>query len=113
MPIRVQEDTIYGGPQGEDAFVKIRLWTLDETTTYNRMGEVIKDAEKINIAAKQKLAETVLEWNWVDNDGTPLPQPHNNPEVFGALLAMEIRWLVTALQGNSKEQMNPKKTDSK
>lgn len=33
-------------------------------------------------------------WNWEDEDGTPLDQPANNPEVLEELSIDEINWLL-------------------
>ena len=45
------------------------------------------------------LAEYIVEWNLDDPDtGEPLPQPYQNPEVFGELDVLEqLPWLLETL----------------
>lgn len=40
------------------------------------------------------LSPFVVAWNWVDEDGEPLPQPKMNEDVFGELDMSELMWLV-------------------
>jgi len=35
----------------------------------------------------------VMAWNWVDDNGVPLPQPQDGPEVFEELTIQEIQFL--------------------
>lgn len=44
------------------------------------------------------LAETVVEWNWVDDEGKPLPQPADDPDVFRRELVLdEVQYLIERL----------------
>lgn len=44
------------------------------------------------------LAETVVEWNWVDDEGNPLPQPKDDPDVFRRELVLdEVQYLIENL----------------
>lgn len=45
------------------------------------------------------LADRVLDWNWTDLRGRPLPKPDGTPEPLRRLQAQELRWLSTATQG--------------
>ena len=47
----------------------------------------------------------VLEWNFVDDEGEPLPQPAEKPEVVDELTEEEATFIVLALT-NSEEQKN-------
>jgi len=46
------------------------------------------------------LRSHVLEWNWVDDNGDPLPQPQESVEVFDELTDDELRFLTEKLTGN-------------
>lgn len=50
-----------------------------------------------------ELARRVRAWDWTDNDGVALTQPHNDPDVIEALSTDEVLWLVTAAQGETQE----------
>lgn len=47
------------------------------------------------------LGKHILAWNWVDDDGNPLPVPKDSPEtdVIGELTEEEAEWLVGLLIG--------------
>ena len=57
----------------------------------------------------QELAVRIVEWNWTDNAGDALPQPHNAPEVLERLSNDELMWLMGAVQG--KETSADRKND--
>lgn len=54
----------------------------------------------------EAMAITVMEWNWVDDDGQPLPQPADNPAVFAKLTAEEIEFIADRMNGNVKSKKN-------
>ena len=39
------------------------------------------------------LSKFVLDWDWKDPQGRAYPKPHDNPDVFGELRPVEMRWL--------------------
>jgi len=47
----------------------------------------------------QVLSERIVSWNWTGMDTTPMPQPHNTPEVLEQLTDDELMWLLQAAQG--------------
>lgn len=48
----------------------------------------------------------IVEWNWVNDDGEPLPQPKDDPAVFDRLLDNEVAELNRALGASAAEQKN-------
>lgn len=40
------------------------------------------------------LSQVIMAWDWVGEDGEPLPQPSANPEVFEELTFDELMWLI-------------------
>ncbi len=39
------------------------------------------------------LPDCIVGWNWTDNNGEPLPQPHRNLAAFDTLNEEELLWL--------------------
>jgi hypothetical protein len=55
--------------------------------------------------AFEVVSEFILDWNWVDDNGEPLPQLRENPKVLGDLYSTEYEYIMSLLGGN---QENPK-----
>lgn len=68
-----------------------------------RLEEHEKTIEALNHEA---LALVTEEWNWVDDDGSPLPQPKDNPAVFDQLTGEEIEFITDRMNGNVKSKKN-------
>lgn len=86
--------------QGDDSWVTLQSPTMEE---YEAFGTVLKSAQAENDenAVYQQLSKFVIEWNWVDDDDVPLPQPHDNPDVFRKLTGAELGFLSRSLQSTS------------
>lgn len=48
------------------------------------------------------LSKHIVKWNWVDDEGKPLPQPKEDPDVIDELTNEESEFLVGLLIGASK-----------
>ena len=77
--------------QGADSWVKIRKPTVAEAR------ELLGNAEP-----GAKFRQVVLDWNWVDDDGNPLPKPGDVPDITDLLTADEITFINGALTGTTK-----------
>jgi len=44
----------------------------------------------------------VLDWDWVDDEGSPLPKPQENPEVFDELTDDELTFLIDEMMGKEE-----------
>lgn len=60
--------------------------------------------EKVKHLNFQAMADCVVEWNWVDDNDTPLPQPRSNPEVFALLTPPEIDFIADKMGGETKNK---------
>lgn len=49
----------------------------------------------------ETLSKRITGWNWTDNNGEDLPNPHNKPEILHELTEDEIAWLMTAVKGET------------
>lgn len=97
---------VEGGPQGEDAYVVIKRMTVDEGSAFakllaNAQGE---GAEELEAAVRESTSQLTIDWNFVGDDGEPLPKPNGNPAVFGQLLTNELEWLFQAIMGSTDDQ---------
>jgi len=53
------------------------------------------------------LQRRIVEWNWTDDMGAPLPQPFHNPDAFSSLRLEELMYLALVVRGESPaEQKN-------
>src|SRR4029077_20749203 len=97
---------VEGGPQGEDGFVVVKRMTVEESTAFGKLFTKVqdKDSDEQEMTVRQAVADVVLEWNWVDDNGDPLPKPHGNVEVVGKLLNVELEWLFQAIAGTTDGQ---------
>ena len=77
--------------QGADSWVKIRKPTVGEAR------ELLGNTE-----LGAKFQQVVLAWNWVDDNGDPLPQPSEVPDITDLLTADEITFINGALTGTTK-----------
>lgn len=97
--------------QGEGSWVKVRRMKWGEIKALSKRQAEIKAAgdEGANLAidvSDDLLAEHTMEWNWVDDEGNPLPQPHGNVEVIDGLTDEEFSFLADAIAGSEKVRKN-------
>lgn len=101
--------------QGEGAFVVVKKMQWGEIKALskqqrkaNKLAKTDEEAsEEMAIDMTDKLiASRVLEWNWVDDNGDPLPQPKDNPEVIDMCTDEEFEFLGTAIAGSEAVRKN-------
>jgi hypothetical protein len=83
--------------QGEGSFVLLKTPALSDM---ERLEVFAADGVDETAAIKfivPLLSGLVLDWDWVDDDGNPLPKPSEDAGVFDALTFQEQMFLVTAL----------------
>jgi len=89
MPKRLYKHTYDSSAvQGEDSFVTITALTVKEI----RAARSDKDQNFFEFGL-QIIQEHVLDWNWVNNAGEPLPSPSDNPDVVDELTENEATFL--------------------
>lgn len=79
--------------QGEGSYVRMKAPTIGDI----RDGSLPDTSDRsANMDyAVSLLGKMVIEWNWVDDDGNPLPEP--SVEVINGLPYAEIKFLMDAL----------------
>lgn len=101
MPQRIQSIHVpTPDVQGEDSWLKLAPMTVQQFNRNARIAELANkgnpEGADLETESRELYAEIVLDWNWVDNDGTPLPKPFNNPAVFDQLTMLELNCIGTS-----------------
>ena len=86
--------------QGENSYVKLRQ------VSYRLIMEAQSKKDDKNVTqqegdeyANRLLKEAVVEWNWVDDDGQPIPSPRDENFDLGDLLVNEVEFLLEEITG--------------
>lgn len=95
--------------QGEDSFIVASMVTLED---WDEVDKKQKKGEPYVVAMRDVMARRVLDWNWVDDDGKPLPKPKGNPSVFAKLTGPEIEVVERAISGRKAEERKNSPTGS-
>lgn len=88
--------------QGGDSYVVVSMVTYGDSV--ERDAAVKAGTLNADEYFRERLAKYVLDWNWVDNDGEPLPKPRNNPDVFKLLAEEEMDLLANAIRGRTEAE---------
>ena len=98
MPKRKSVKTIKSDEvQGEGSYIRIVQLKVRKI---REMRERV-EAEKMDMfeVGLELVEDQVLEWNWVGDDGEPLPQVKDSPEVLNELTEEEATFIVNQLIG--------------
>ena len=103
--------------QGADSWVETRNPTWGEkkalrreavtTTSQVVLDDAMEPEERIKLRldqmdatndwAAEQVIKFVVAWNWVDDDGDPLPTPKDDPSVLDRLTSVEMEFLAAAV----------------
>ena len=86
--------------QGEDSYVVLTAVKVKEIRKIRKLAKT-EDFDEFE-GGVSLLARHVVGWNWVDDDGEPLPIPKDNPEVIDELTDEESKFLVDLMMGSPK-----------
>ena len=88
--------------QGEDSYVVLRTPVAgDYIELLTSPTDPTSMELKLHIIPK-----CVLEWNWVDDDGEPLPLPSEDPNILDKLVLEELVFLANHLDIGEAAQGN-------
>lgn len=110
---------------GEDSYIKLRMLTVGEIRHLRKESAKAKrqiEQRQAQLEAGkeptvevpefdwfekglQLLAKQLVSWNWVDEEGEPLPHPREDPTVIDRLTEEESEVIVDCLMGE-KEAKN-------
>lgn len=95
--------------QGDGAWVTMRRLTFAEGNQFRAARRKVNDLPEGDArdTAEAALyvaiyADLVIGWNWVDDDGAPLPQPSEDPTVIGRLTDQELEFLADLAFGSAE-----------
>lgn len=101
VSVRIPSDDVE--TQGEGSWVEFRRRVKAKHLAVIAQMAVLQDisfkenpAEVVDVIGRLggMLSPFVVGWNWIDEDGEPLPQPKGNEDVFGELDMGELIWLI-------------------
>lgn len=91
--------------QGEGSFVVLSSLKVDEVRALRKADKDDKDFDAFEGGMKI-LAQHIVDWDWVDDDGTLLPLPKESPDVVGQLTNEEADFLSELLTTSSVASKN-------
>jgi len=86
--------------QGEGSFVRVRAVLYGESKRLAVEVEALNQAEKVQLN-ERLIMEHIIAWNWVDDEGQPLPLPSEDSSVLDRLTGQEMAFLGEALSGDA------------
>lgn len=89
--------------QGEGSYVVLKPPRWGDIKQLRKLSD--DDPESVATAEKV-IADAVVEWNWADDAGQPLPLPSATPDVLDDLWATEVTWLLKALTLDTEQAKN-------
>lgn len=90
--------------QGEDSYVVVSRLTVGEAREADRLRKA-DDTDSFEAISKF-YRDHVHAWNWVDDDGEPLPLPKDDPAVIDMLTDREFEFVAECLAGSEEERKN-------
>ena len=90
--------------QGEGSWVLAARITVAEIRE-NRKASKKKAADLFELTVNA-LKSHIYEWNWVDDNSEPLPQPKDDPSVIDGLAEFETVFLSKCISGSEADAKN-------
>lgn len=100
--------------QGEGSWIKVRLVTHGEQKQILKEygGVAGKSVSDIGVEATMEMsaandrlvASKIFDWNWVDDEGDPLPLPKDDPTVIDQLTEFEHSFIASAMRGEGERK---------
>jgi len=91
--------------QGEGSYVIFRSLLVEEV----RKARGIKDDDDTFELGMDNITNHIVEWNWVDEDGEPLPLPSDDPGIMDKLTVDEVNFLANNLTVGGIDVKNSKR----
>lgn len=89
--------------QGDGSYVVLRALPYGMISQRAKIDQ--SDFDQVLEFNQQFLAAVVVEWNWVDDAGEPLPLPADDPAVVDRLVIPEFEFIARSagLDGSAKK----------
>ena len=91
--------------QGKDSWVEVVPLTVRGSREFRGRLEAADNTEAREAILLAELCAHIVAWNWVDEDGKPLPSPQQEPEVLEGLTSREVIFLRDALNGGDEQEL--------
>ncbi|MFA5377703.1 MAG: hypothetical protein WC455_18275 [Dehalococcoidia bacterium] len=92
--------------QGEDSWVKVKSAEWGKSKALRTAIKELDDDDATKLT-EQLILEHFVGWNWVDDDGNPLPSLKEHPELFDTFLSNdEVTFLAEAVGGGKEKKGN-------
>jgi hypothetical protein len=99
---RIVQKVFSEAVQGSGSWVKFSTVKVGEVRGLRKANEDEGvDPFEAGLALIQK---HLMDWNWVDDEGQPLPNPQQDPNVINDLTHIESEWLAEALVGTTNSK---------
>jgi hypothetical protein len=86
--------------QGDGAWVEARVMTIGD------MLEAQKTKDSNMEFTLKMFKSHIVDWNWSDENGEPLPSPSDEPEILHTLTQEEYQFLTEVFRGSETELKN-------
>lgn len=96
--------------QGEGSWAIVRKLNVREQRKFRKMF-ADKELTAFEIGV-EVMKQNVIAWDWVDDDGEPLPQPKDHPEVIDLLTDAEVEVLGNAIRGSGVDDLKNSESGS-
>ena len=100
--------------QGEGSWIKVRMITHGQGKNFQRQFADVVGTEGKDISAERRaefsaasdglIVSQVFDWNWVNDEGEPLPLPKDDPSVVDYLTEFEHKFIASAMQGEGERK---------
>lgn len=90
---------------GEGSWIEVRKITVQQAKELRKRTADLSEDE-LQDYSRDWIAEHVLAWNWVDDDGETLPLPSDDPSVLDQLTPDELAFIGRAIGGSQEARKN-------
>lgn len=94
--------------QGLDSWVSVTKTTFGEAEQLKALAKAAQDAgqplDDMDVF-KDMAIKHIKDWNWVDEDGQPLPLPSKDPSVIQGMTDDEVTFIRKAIQGPGADDL--------
>ena len=93
--------------QGEGSWVKLSKLTWGEIKAMRQRAQEVGDNADLQFEmGEDTIRRHVVSWNWADEEGNPLPQPTEDPQIFDSLTDDEFNFLAEVVAGSEESRKN-------
>lgn len=89
--------------QGEGSYVVLHKLTVGQIKQMRKASRSDGDSDEMSFdVGLDTIADSIVEWNWVDDNDEPLPLPTDDETIIDRLNSDEVTFLAEALVGANR-----------